>query len=180
MILSDARGKGPVVLCSIAVAWVRDNRTCAHLLSCTLRFSLLQTQEHSLTAMTRNQISPDVREFVRREIKSVFQLEVLLLLHRTPERAWTAIEISHELAIESEIAETQVLRLEEMGLIQMRQTSPVSYVYGPKDQADDTIVEKLATAYAKQRVGIFSLILSGSNNRIRRFAEAFRLIRGAD
>jgi hypothetical protein len=130
--------------------------------------------------MTRNQIPPDVREFVRREIRSVFQLEVLLLLHRTRERAWTTMEISQELAIEPEIAEAQLVRLNELGLIQSRPTAPANYVYGPKDQADDTIVEKLATAYANQRVGIFSLILSGSNNRIRRFAEAFRLIRGAD
>lgn len=130
--------------------------------------------------MTRNQIPPDVREFVRREIKSVFQLEVLLLLHRTSERAWTAMEISQELAIDPEIAETQVIRLEEMGLIQGEQTAPDSYVYGPKDETDVMIVEKLATAYAKQRVGVFSLILRESDNRIRHFAEAFRLIRGAD
>jgi hypothetical protein len=130
--------------------------------------------------MTRNQIPADVREFVRREIKSVFQLEVLLLLHRTRERAWTAMKISQELAIDPEIAETEIARLEEMGLIQVGQTAPVSYVFGPKDEIGETIVEKLATAYATQRVGIFSLILSEPDNRIRRFAEAFRLIRGAD
>lgn len=130
--------------------------------------------------MTRNQIPPDVREFVRREIKSVFQLEVLLLLHRTRERIWTVLEINHELGIDPEIAETEVARLEELGLVQIAQTMPTGYVYGPRDQNDEMIVDKLAISYANQRVGIFSLILSESNNRIRRFAEAFRLIREAD
>jgi hypothetical protein len=130
--------------------------------------------------MTRNQISPDVREFVRREIKSVFQLEVLLLLHRTRERAWTVMEISQELGIDPEIAETQVVRLEELRLLETEQSTPISYVYGPRDHDDEIIIEKLAVSYAKQRVGILSLILSDSNSRIRRFAEAFRLIRGAD
>lgn len=130
--------------------------------------------------MTRNQIPPGVREFVRREIKSVFQLEVLLLLHRTRERMWTVMEISQELAIEPEVAEAQVVRLEDLGLIQIRQTTPISYFYGPKDQNDEMIVEQLAFTYAKQRVGLFSLILSESDSRIRRFAEAFRLIRGGD
>jgi hypothetical protein len=130
--------------------------------------------------MTRNQVPRDVREFVRREIKSVFQLEVLLLLHRTRGRAWTVMELSQELGIDPEIAETQVVRLEELRLLQTEQSIPISYVYGPTDQNDEIIIEKLAVSYAKQRVGIFSLILSESNNRIRRFAEAFRLIRGAD
>ena len=130
--------------------------------------------------MTRNQIPPDVRKFVRREIKSVFQLEVLLLLHRTRERTWTVSEISQELGIDPEIAETQILSLTQLGLIRTSDTSSITYFYGPKDRDDELIVEKLATSYAKQRVGIFTLILSESNSRIRRFAEAFRLIRGAD
>jgi hypothetical protein len=130
--------------------------------------------------MTPNQIPPDVRDFVRREIKSLFQLEVLLLLHRKPERTWTLKEISQELGIDPEITETQVTRLEELGLIQIAQTTPTSYVYGPQDQNDAITIDRLAKAYDQQRVGVFSLILSESNNRIRRFAEAFRLIRGAD
>jgi hypothetical protein len=130
--------------------------------------------------MTRNQIPPDVREFVRRDIKSVFQLEVLLLLHRTRERAWTVMEVSQELGIDPEISETQVLSLTQLGLIRTRDIIPISYFYDPEDQNDEMIVEKLAMAYAKQRVGVFTLILSESNSRIHRFAEAFRLIRGAD
>lgn len=130
--------------------------------------------------MTRNQIPPDVREFVRREIKSVFQLEVLLLLHRTRERAWTVMEVSQELGIDPEIAEAQILGLMQLGLIQASNTIPISYLYDPGDQNDEKIIENLALSYAKQRVAIFSLILSESNSRIRRFAEAFRLIRGAD
>lgn len=130
--------------------------------------------------MTRNQIPPEVREFVRREIKSVVQLEVLLLLYRTRERSWTVIEISQELGIDPEIAEPPLVSLEQLGVIETAETTPVSYQYGPRDQNDELLVEKLAISYTKQRVGIFSLILSESNSRIRRFAEAFRLIRGAE
>ena len=130
--------------------------------------------------MTPTQIPPDVREFVRREIKSVVQLEVLLLLHRTRERAWTVVEVSQELGIDPEIAETPLLSLEQLGVIRIAETTPISYQYGPTDQTVETTIERLALSYKKQRVAIFSLILSESNGRIRRFAEAFRLIRGAD
>jgi predicted transcriptional regulator len=130
--------------------------------------------------MTRNQIPPEVREFVRREIKSVFQLEVLLLLHRTRERAWTVMEVSQELGIDPEIAGTEILNLTQLGLIRTRDTTPTTYFYEPEDQTDELVIDNLAILYGKQRVGIFSLILSDSNSRIRRFAEAFRLIRGAD
>lgn len=90
------------------------------------------------------------------------------------------MEVSQELGIDPEISETQVLSLTQLGLIRTRDTIPISYFYDPEDQNDEMIVEKLAMAYAKQRVGVFTLILSESNSRIRRFAEAFRLIRGAD
>ena len=130
--------------------------------------------------MTRNQIPPDVREFIRREIKSVVQLEVLLLLHRTRERGWTVMEISQELGIDPEIAETQLVSLAQLQLIRTGESIPINYQFGPQDQNDEIMVGKLAISYAKQRVAVFSLILSESNSRIRRFAEAFRLIRGAD
>ena len=130
--------------------------------------------------MTLNNIPPVVREFVRREIKSVFQLEVLLLLHRTRERSWTVSEVSQELGIDPEVAGAQVISLEQLGLIKSVNTTPVRYRYGPDDENDELLIEELAISYAKQRVGIFSLILSESNSRIRRFAEAFRLIRGSD
>lgn len=130
--------------------------------------------------MTRNQIPPDVREFVRRDINSVFQLEVLLLLHRTRDRLWTVMEVSQELGIDPEIAERQLVSLIHLGLIQATNTIPVSYSYDPDDEKGETIIDKLALSFVNQRVAIFSLILSDSNNRIRRFAEAFRIIRGAD
>jgi len=130
--------------------------------------------------MSRNQIPPDVRQFVRREIKSVLQLEVLLLLHRTRHRAWTVMEVSQELGIDPEIAEEQILSLMQLGLIQAMNRIPIGYSYDPEDQNEEIIIDNLALSYAKQRVAIFSLILSESNSRIRRFAEAFRLIRGGD
>lgn len=130
--------------------------------------------------MPRNQIPPEVREFIRRDIRSVVQLEVLLLLHRTLERAWTVAEVSHELGIDPEIAETELASLEQLQLIRTGETTPISYQYGPKDRNKRIIVEELAASYAKQRVAIFSFILSESDSRIRRFAEAFRLIRGAE
>jgi hypothetical protein len=130
--------------------------------------------------MTRNQIPAEVRQFVRREITSVLQVEVLLLLHGLPDRVWTVMEISQDLSIDPEVAEAQILHLEERGLIKLATTTPMGWVYSPKHPSDVTTVDKLATSYVKQRVGIFSLILKESDNRIRRFAEAFRLIRGAD
>src|SRR5690606_17703063 len=45
-------------------------------------------------------ISPEVRAFIAGQIESVVQLEMLLLLHTDPMRAWSPDELAKELRIE--------------------------------------------------------------------------------
>jgi len=67
--------------------------------------------------MARQQISKDVKDFITAYIRSVFQVEVLLLLHRSAGKWWMAHEVSQELGIETEVANTQLESLAEVKLI---------------------------------------------------------------
>lgn len=130
--------------------------------------------------MARQYISKDLKKFVRDQIRSVFELEALLLLHGANRRSFTAAEIANELGFDPEVAQHHLAILVANGLLAQFDTNEINYRYEPVDQDVATMVDQLAVGYAKQRVPILSLILSERPDRIRLFAEAFRLIKGTD
>jgi hypothetical protein len=130
--------------------------------------------------MTRHQISKDVQAFIAEYIRSVFEVEVLLLLHRTAAKRWLAQEVGNELGIETGVANTHLIALAKIKLLTQCPTQPNCFIYSPLNEELAAVVDRLAEAYEKQRVAIFSLILKRSSNRMQRFAEAFRLIKGED
>lgn len=130
--------------------------------------------------MARQYISKDLKKFVRDQIRSVFELEALLLLHSANTRSFTAAEIANELGFDPEVAQHHLAILVANGLLAQFDTNEINYRYEPVDQDVATMVDQLAVGYAKQRVPILSLILSERPDRIRLFAEAFRLIKGTD
>jgi hypothetical protein len=116
-----------------------------------------------------------VRRFIYRHIHSVEQLEILLLLHRNPGRAWSADAVARELRIASE---SGAERLEDMArdkLLVRQGVSPKEYRYGPENMKLDDAVRGLAAEYVKRRVTVINSIYSKPIDKIRTFADAFRL-----
>ena len=126
--------------------------------------------------MSRVNISKDVKTFLKGHIRSVFSLEVLLLLRREQSRSFTASEVAKELGIESDVAQ-QLSELTSANLIRRTDGDTARYRYAPVDEKLESLVDQLAVAYAKQRVPILSLILTEHADRIRGFVEAYRLNR---
>lgn len=130
--------------------------------------------------MGRQHLSKQLKEFIREQIHSVVMLEVLLLLHRNQPRAFRAVETATELGIEEEVAKEQLYTLVAIGLITQSEGDEPLYWYHPWDPGLSTLVNELALAYSKQRIPVLSLILTKRPDRIRLFAEAFRLVKGND
>ena len=126
--------------------------------------------------MTRLSISQPLKKFVKEKIHSVFSLEVLLLFHRNQSRSFTAPEVAIELGIEMDVAQQQLSELMSLDLLSTANDAISKYRYAPADKELASIVDQLAVAYAKQRIPILSLILAEHPDRIRGFAEAFRII----
>ena len=124
------------------------------------------------------QIPSDVKEFIARYINSVLDMEVLLYLQAVPKRQYSASEIGSTLGIHPQIVRTHLNGLQEKGLL--RRFGEDRFQYDPLDPGLRSTINKLAVAYSEQRVAVFSLILTKSNDRIRLFAEAFRIIKGND
>jgi hypothetical protein len=125
--------------------------------------------------MSGQSISQELKKFIKEQIHSVFSLEVLLLLHRAQSRSFTDSEVADELGLEIDIAQKQLSELASARLLAPIDIARSKYIYQPVEDLG-FLVDQLAAAYSRQRVPILSLILAEHPDKIRGFAEAFRLI----
>jgi hypothetical protein len=121
-------------------------------------------------------IPSTVRLLVAEHIRSVLELECLLLLRRDPARRWTAEELARELRIDIEWAIRELSDLARRGFA-ARDDSPVPhYSYAPSTPALGEILAELAVLYAERRVSVTELIYARpSGNPLKSFADAFRI-----
>ena len=123
--------------------------------------------------MTSAGIPKDVRDFVAATIRSVEQLEVLLLLHGSAERDWSAAEVSAELRTQEQSSAAWLAQLEASGLLG---ESDGRYRYAPR-AAQRPTVDSLRHCYEVYRVRLIGLIFERQDDAIQSFADAFRFRR---
>jgi hypothetical protein len=117
----------------------------------------------------------DVRHFILANITSVDQLEVLLLLRSSPDKEWTAAEVSRQLYTEPESAAARLADLAALGLLAVQEGGERLYRYRPRAGEQDRVVGRLADVYKQRRVATIALIYSERpNSPVQAFADAFR------
>ena len=121
-----------------------------------------------------------VGRFITERIDSVEQLEILLLLHRHPERTWTAEAVARELRISALSAGERLEDLARDAILSRGEGPAVEYRYAPARPGLEEAVAGLARAYAERRVTVINLIFSKPVDKIRTFADAFLLRKGKD
>lgn len=126
--------------------------------------------------MTDRGIPEEVRRFVSEHIHAAEELDLLLLLHRTPERAWDATAASQ--AVYSVPASTadRLRALAHKGLLSVEESGgePL-YRYAPAGEGLARQVAALAEVYRTRRVEIVNLVFSARADPLRSFADAFKL-----
>ena len=121
-------------------------------------------------------IPDEIRRFIAEHIHSVEQLEVLLWLLQHAQQPWTGKAIARELRIDANSAATRLEDLSARGLAAPAPASdPDAYIYKPLDGSRDSCVRTLSRLYAERRVTIINLIFSKPTDRVRSFADAFRI-----
>ncbi|MFE8604805.1 hypothetical protein [Archangium violaceum] len=121
-----------------------------------------------------------VRRLIADHIDSVEQLEILLLLQQHPERSWTAELVARELRISPLSAGDRLKDMARSAILSRLQGSEAEYRYAPVSPEMVEAVAGLATAYSERRVTVINLIFSKPVDKIRTFADAFRLRRDDD
>lgn len=118
-------------------------------------------------------ISHRLEAFIAEHVDSVGLLEVLLLLHAAPDTALDAAAVAKALRVDPAWTEQTMAGLADKRLIAR---AGDAYRYDLTHAGHD-VVDELARAYADRRVTVIGLIFSKPADRLRVFADAFRLFR---
>jgi hypothetical protein len=113
-----------------------------------------------------------VSRFIRSSFRSVWSLEVLLLLKRSP-RPWTDTEIVTALRASDLIVSQSVAALGGAGLVVTDAAGRTEYRPASEDAA--RLVEEAERLYAGSPDAVRRLILGASSSGLAAFADAFRL-----
>lgn len=117
-------------------------------------------------------ITPAVESFLTSRIDSVEELEILLLTRIGG--AWNADTAGERLGIDREVAR---VKLESLTAARLLAREGEAYRYAPQDEEIPKIVAELVREYSERRANVINLIYSASLDKLRKFAEAFRLRR---
>jgi len=122
-----------------------------------------------------SELSPEVRRFIADHIESAEQLEILLLLHRDPERQWTVADVSQAIYTVPASAIMRLERLVTVGFIASSGGPEPLYSYGPHSEEIRGQIEALAAEYARDRVSLIKFTFARPPDPLQSFADAFRL-----
>jgi len=114
----------------------------------------------------------DVLAFARTALATLWALELLLLLHRSPDRAWQDTELAAPLRANARVVAESLAALVGTGLAETDDAGRCRY--RPASATLASAVDALAELYARKPLAVTNAILSGRNDKIRTFADAFR------
>jgi DNA-binding IclR family transcriptional regulator len=118
------------------------------------------------------EVSVEVRDFIARHIVSIEQLEVLLLLTETEDRAWTARELNERLRSQEASIAKWLAALQAQKMVTV---TDQRFRFAPADVTLRRQVAALAEAYRSRRIKVIELIFSKPNETLRSFVDAFDL-----
>jgi predicted transcriptional regulator len=115
----------------------------------------------------------DVLGFAAALFKSVWALELLLVLHRGHERAWSADELIKELRSSRVVIAEALNNLVAAGLVVEDETG--RYRYHAAGPATDEMIVELEKLYVTKPTVIAREIVSTPNMKLKLLSDAFRI-----
>ena len=125
--------------------------------------------------MNAPQIPPAVLQFIAERIDSVPQLEALLLLWESPQRAWTEEELAARIYVSRPSAAQILQALERRQLVTAESAEATLYRYNPQWEPTGEVMPEVASAYRRHLVPLATFIHSRASTAVREFARAFDL-----
>lgn len=122
-------------------------------------------------------IPDDVRRFVLTSIPSVPFLEALLIFHAKPEASLSASDLARALYVQPQTADDLIKALCLAGLLTIGESRDDVYRYAPVDANLAGLVDRLASTYADDLIGITNLIHGTAHKAAQSFADAFKIRR---
>lgn len=114
----------------------------------------------------------DLFGFIREQLRSVWALELLLLMRRRADHAWTAHELVSELRASQTLVTDNLANFERAGLV--RADEDGRYAFAPVSPVLSALCGQLAAAYAERPVTVINAIVSPPD-KLQDLADAFRI-----
>jgi hypothetical protein len=114
---------------------------------------------------------PELAAFVREHVRSVWAVELLLLLKRDRDRAWAAADLVRELRASTLLVNDNLQRFERGGLV-MREEGD-AWRYAPAIPMLAQLADQLEAAYRERPVTIINLI-ARPPDPVQGLADAFK------
>jgi hypothetical protein len=115
----------------------------------------------------------DVLAFLSATVKSLWMLELLLLMRHERERPWATGALVMELRASTVIVQDAIAGLIGAGLV--AQDDRGLFCYRPASETLDSFVADAQTLYAVKPLAVINAIATAPNEKLRIFADAFRL-----
>ena len=119
------------------------------------------------------QLPSTVRAFLARYIRSVEQLEVLLLVQDQPNRSWSAGDVYSVIRSSEASIASRLQAFAKEGFL--AQENDGRYRFAPQNTDLRAAVEQTAVAYKTWRIRVVEAIFTPPSDPVQSFADAFRL-----
>jgi hypothetical protein len=117
-------------------------------------------------------IPRDIKDFLGKYIDSIEQFEILLLLFRQTNKDWAVDAVVSELGAARPVVEKSLDDLVQYGLVTQQHGL---YRIMLNNNQQMRLLERLSQFYTDRRVTILNLIFSRHLDRIRAFADSFKM-----
>jgi hypothetical protein len=135
----------------------------------------LSTQKDSRDQkFVRDDLPESVQKLIETHIKSVEELEVLLLLSAEPQKSWAPAEVFRVIQSNLNSIQLKLSKLAAQGLLSSTKGPEMLYCYSNTKPELDAAVRSLREAYKVRPTRVIELIFANPNSQIRSFADAFK------
>lgn len=123
-------------------------------------------------------LDADLLAFIRTAIRSIWALELLLLMRQSPEQARSVDDLVLALRATPTLMRGCLAQLESAGLVAVDEHG--RWRYAPISPEHEKSAADLEAAYAERPVAVINAIASQPNDRLKNFADAFRITKKDD
>jgi hypothetical protein len=114
----------------------------------------------------------DLFGFIREQLRSVWALELLLLMRRKADRSWTLDELVSELRASHALVDDNLASFQRAGLVVAEDDG--RYRFAPVAPVLTALCDQLDAAYRERPVTVINAIVSPPD-KLQSLADAFRI-----
>jgi hypothetical protein len=148
--------------------------------SCNLVFVIYFRVRFLWIMPSQPEIPDSVKGFIAKHIRSVEQLEILILLSAAPENIWTVQKVAQHIQSDEASIASCLEELQSQGFLIAKKMPGLVYQFSCSSEELLMGVKALTETYRKQRIKVIEVVLDKSQQNLRNFSDAFKIRRKDD